>query len=270
MSPIMCGVQRLAAAIGSLMHRQACALHTVVIAVMLTLLVGAVAAQERDAAEVSRGVRSLPSSAHRGDVIAVSLLIEPHGWDRVAILESYPEGWELLDCDLRLSPADSTPDSLWVQIDQPADPTVLTYLLRVPADASGVADFRGSIQSGSEKIAEIRGASGVEIGTTVNVWGFDLNTWELIGIFGTLFFSSRFFVQWIASERKGKSVMPRAFWYLSIGGSAVLLLYGIHFRRLAVVLGQSFGFFVYIRNLILIYKNSAKKKRALQSAKEKA
>ncbi|MBN1476425.1 lipid-A-disaccharide synthase N-terminal domain-containing protein [Candidatus Sumerlaeota bacterium] len=95
----------------------------------------------------------------------------------------------------------------------------------------------------------------VEIGTSINVWGFDINAWEMLGIIATFVFASRFLVQWIASERSKRSVVPTVFWWLSLIGAAGLLAYGIHFRRLAVVLGQSFGFVVYIRNLMLIKKD---------------
>jgi lipid-A-disaccharide synthase-like uncharacterized protein len=58
--------------------------------------------------------------------------------------------------------------------------------------------------------------------------------------------------QWLASERAGRSVVPRAFWYLSIAGGAIVLSYAIWRRDPVFILGQSVGLFVYVRNLILL------------------
>ncbi len=75
-----------------------------------------------------------------------------------------------------------------------------------------------------------------------------------LGLIGQLLFSGRFLVQWIASERKKKSIVPISFWILSILGSSFLLIYAIYKKDPVFILGQSFGFIVYIRNLILINK----------------
>jgi len=76
--------------------------------------------------------------------------------------------------------------------------------------------------------------------------------WLGMGFFAQVLFSGRFLAQWIASEKAGRSVMPDLFWYLSIGGSVLLLIYAIHRRDPVFILGQSAGLFVYSRNLILI------------------
>ena len=81
--------------------------------------------------------------------------------------------------------------------------------------------------------------------------------WLAIGLGGQLVFTARFVVQWIASERKKRSVIPIAFWYLSLAGSLVLLCYAIHIRNLVFLLGFSFNSVVYIRNLRLIYRRKA-------------
>jgi len=81
--------------------------------------------------------------------------------------------------------------------------------------------------------------------------------WVLIGFAAQILFSMRFFVQWVASERKRQSVIPISFWYISIAGSVVLLIYAIHRRDPVFILGQAFGTFVYVRNLMLIYRRSA-------------
>jgi len=81
--------------------------------------------------------------------------------------------------------------------------------------------------------------------------------WLVLGMGGQLAFASRFLVQWIVSERRGESVIPIAFWYLSLGGSAILLAYAIHRRDPVFIVGQSFGSVVYIRNLMLIHRKRA-------------
>lgn len=77
--------------------------------------------------------------------------------------------------------------------------------------------------------------------------------WFALGLSGQLVFSARLIVQWLASEKSKQSVVPNAFWWLSLGGAAMLILYFIWRRDAVGVLGQAFGFFVYIRNLYLIY-----------------
>lgn len=79
---------------------------------------------------------------------------------------------------------------------------------------------------------------------------FDL--WLIIGLLGQLLFSLRFLVQWLASEREKKSIIPVSFWYFSIGGSFLLLAYAIKRQDPVFILGQSLGFVIYLRNLVLI------------------
>src|SRR5471030_1569158 len=76
-----------------------------------------------------------------------------------------------------------------------------------------------------------------------------LDWWVLLGFFAQAFFTARFLVQWIASERAGKSVIPIAFWFFSIGGGALLLVYALYRRDPVFIAGQAFGVFVYARNL---------------------
>lgn len=75
--------------------------------------------------------------------------------------------------------------------------------------------------------------------------------WLGVGLLGQAFFSGRFIVQWIVSERRRASILPTAFWWLSIGGSACLLSYAIWRRDPVFILGQSAGLIVYGRNLVL-------------------
>ncbi|MEX1256138.1 MAG: lipid-A-disaccharide synthase N-terminal domain-containing protein [Gemmatimonadota bacterium] len=84
------------------------------------------------------------------------------------------------------------------------------------------------------------------------------NAWLALGLSAQLLFSARFLVQWLASERRGRSFVPPAFWYLSLGGASVLLLYAVHVRDPVFIIGQSTGFFVYARNLVLIKRTVAR------------
>jgi lipid-A-disaccharide synthase-like uncharacterized protein len=81
--------------------------------------------------------------------------------------------------------------------------------------------------------------------------------WLYLGFAGQLLFGLRFLVQWVASERKGESIIPIYFWYLSLLGSMILLAYAIFRRDPVFILGQSTGFIVYMRNLMLIYRKRA-------------
>jgi len=75
-----------------------------------------------------------------------------------------------------------------------------------------------------------------------------------VGFVAQVMFFGRFMVQWIASERSGRSVVPVSFWYLSIAGSAGLLFYAIMRADPVFILGQSLGMVIYVRNLMLIYR----------------
>lgn len=76
--------------------------------------------------------------------------------------------------------------------------------------------------------------------------------WVLVGLGGQLMFSARFLVQWLASEKARKSVMPVAFWWFSLAGGVILLSYAIYRRDPVFILGQSMGLAIYLRNLVLI------------------
>jgi lipid-A-disaccharide synthase-like uncharacterized protein len=80
------------------------------------------------------------------------------------------------------------------------------------------------------------------------------HVWLAIGFLGQAFFSMRFLVQWIASERRQESVIPVSFWFFSIGGGLTLLVYAIYRLDPVFILGQGAGLFVYLRNLYLIRK----------------
>ncbi|MCB1592323.1 MAG: lipid-A-disaccharide synthase N-terminal domain-containing protein [Alphaproteobacteria bacterium] len=76
--------------------------------------------------------------------------------------------------------------------------------------------------------------------------------WLSVGFFGQALFFMRFFVQWIASERAKKSVIPNAFWYFSLSGGLVLTTYAVYRQDPVFILGQSLGLLIYIRNLYFL------------------
>jgi lipid-A-disaccharide synthase-like uncharacterized protein len=81
---------------------------------------------------------------------------------------------------------------------------------------------------------------------------FDL--WLVFGLAAQLLFGTRFLLQWIASERAGRSVIPLAFWFLSIAGGLMTLVYGLVRREPIIILGQSLSTFIYLRNIMLIFR----------------
>ena len=76
----------------------------------------------------------------------------------------------------------------------------------------------------------------------------------LIGYIAQMMFAMRFVVQWIASERAGRSVVPVTFWFFSIGGGLMLLGYALYRKDPVFIIGQAFGVFVYLRNLQFILR----------------
>ncbi len=88
--------------------------------------------------------------------------------------------------------------------------------------------------------------------------GMVKDPWVIVGFIGQFFFSMRFLIQWIASERRKESVVPVYFWYFSILGSSVLLSYAIHRRDPVFIAGQACGLAIYFRNLMFIYRKKAK------------
>jgi lipid-A-disaccharide synthase-like uncharacterized protein len=82
--------------------------------------------------------------------------------------------------------------------------------------------------------------------------------WLAFGLAAQLLFTARFLIQWLVSEKAGKSVVPVAFWFLSMGGGVMLLIYGLVRREPIIILGQALAVFIYLRNIMLIVKNRAK------------
>lgn len=82
-------------------------------------------------------------------------------------------------------------------------------------------------------------------------------TWLLVGFLGQALFSARFLVQWLASERARRSVIPHAFWFLSLAGGSTLLAYAIYRQDPVFIVGQAAGLFIYMRNLVLIRREAS-------------
>jgi len=80
--------------------------------------------------------------------------------------------------------------------------------------------------------------------------------WGTVGFIGQVVFGTRFILQWIVSEYKKKSHVPRAFWFISLVGSLILLVYAFHIRNPVFILGFSLNTLIYLRNIHLIYEHA--------------
>ncbi|CAN7287274.1 Uncharacterized N-terminal domain of lipid-A-disaccharide synthase [Bosea sp. OK403] len=100
----------------------------------------------------------------------------------------------------------------------------------------------------------------ISIGHAVSDYIYDVfvlkfDFWLAFGIIAQLLFTARFLVQWLVSEREGNSVMPLSFWYFSMAGGAMTLVYGIVKREPIIIMGQALAVVIYVRNLMLIFSN---------------
>ena len=86
----------------------------------------------------------------------------------------------------------------------------------------------------------------------------NIDFWVLFGFFAQFLFLLRFIVQWIQSEREQRSVIPILFWYLSISGAFLILIYAIHIKDPVFISGQGLAIAIYTRNIFLIHKNEKK------------
>lgn len=81
----------------------------------------------------------------------------------------------------------------------------------------------------------------------------DHGAWLVIGFIGQAMFSARFLIQWLASEKVRKSIIPNLFWWFSLAGGAILLIYALHRQDPVFIVGQAAGLLIYFRNIYLIY-----------------
>ena len=79
--------------------------------------------------------------------------------------------------------------------------------------------------------------------------------WVGLGFLGQLMFTGRMLVQWLVSEKERRSVVPPVFWWMSLAGASMLLVYFIWRRDIVGVIGQTTGWIIYLRNLWLIYRS---------------
>lgn len=96
-----------------------------------------------------------------------------------------------------------------------------------------------------------------------DVFWANLNSLAIFGILSQLLFGARFIVQWIASERAGRSVMPMAFWFFSIAGGVLTLVYGLVKREPVIIIGQSLSVVIYVRNVVLVLRERARTRSGL-------
>ncbi len=82
----------------------------------------------------------------------------------------------------------------------------------------------------------------------------NLDFFMILGFVGQCFFSIRFILQWIASEKAGRSIIPFSFWVFSLGGSSLLLVYAIYRKDPVFILGQAPNVLIYTRNIYLLKK----------------
>jgi len=99
----------------------------------------------------------------------------------------------------------------------------------------------------------------IQIGREIHAYLYDVfiarfDFWLAFGVVAQLLFTARFLVQWIVSERAGKSVMPFAFWIFSLLGGAMTLVYGLVRREPIIILGQSLAIVIYLRNIVLVLR----------------
>jgi lipid-A-disaccharide synthase-like uncharacterized protein len=87
------------------------------------------------------------------------------------------------------------------------------------------------------------------------VFVLNLDWWVLLGFVAQIMFTMRFLVQWLASERAGKSVVPLTFWLFSVAGGVLLLVYALYRKDPVFIAGQAFGVFVYLRNLQFVLRD---------------
>ncbi len=97
-----------------------------------------------------------------------------------------------------------------------------------------------------------------------DVFVLKLDWWAWVGIIAQLLFTARFVVQWIASERAGKSVVPMAFWWFSILGGGLLLVYALYRKDPVFIIGQGLGMGIYVRNIVLVLREKRGGRKAGQ------
>ena len=133
--------------------------------------------------------------------------------------------------------------------------------LEIVDTAEGVRyRFEDTLLSADEFTQELRsrrpeGSRGWLFGA-LNVTGITGLFWVGLGLLGQVLFTGRMVVQWLASEKAKRSVIPTAFWWMSLGGASMLIVYFIWRVDIVGIIGQSTGWFIYVRNLWFIHAKS--------------
>jgi len=107
---------------------------------------------------------------------------------------------------------------------------------------------------GPRAMAQLEPSGANDLFRVFNITSWASMVWIAIGLGGQVVFSCRFIVQWIISEKQRRSVIPEAFWWISLGGAVCLFVYFVWRQDIVGVLGQSTGLVIYARNLRLIHK----------------
>ena len=87
--------------------------------------------------------------------------------------------------------------------------------------------------------------------------------WDVVGLFGQMLFFSRFIVQWIASEKKKRTIIPVSFWYFSISGAIISLFYFVHIGKLPLIAAGLASLVIYGRNLHIWFRRRIDRKGLL-------
>lgn len=106
----------------------------------------------------------------------------------------------------------------------------------------------------------------IQFGSDLREYLYDVfvakfDVWLAFGLVAQLLFTARFLVQWIASERAGRSVVPMAFWFFSMAGGLMTLVYGVVKREPVIIVGQALATVIYIRNIMLIVSEKTRGSR---------
>lgn len=157
--------------------------------------------------------------------------------------------------------------------DRPADAIDLKIQLTGAADRvwlqrgeDGMLRYRLDLDDGSTELLlpDEFAARLYDDQTSRGFWEVLLNVsspigfvWVTIGLIGQVLFTGRMLVQWLVSERNRRSTVPIAFWWMSLIGATMLLVYFIWRREPIGVLGQATGWFIYVRNLWMIARAPA-------------
>ena len=88
---------------------------------------------------------------------------------------------------------------------------------------------------------------------------FNIDYWVVIGFLGQFIFFGRFIAQWVHAEKKQESTIPMVFWYLSIVGGIILVIYAIHRQDIVFTVGQAIAVLIYLRNIQLERRTGVRK-----------